>query len=694
MKLLNKSICALALASMMGLWSCTSDEALPGTTIAGKAVPLSITVSRGEAQTRTIVSENDEAGLNSVWKEGDVIVLYDSEGKEAGRLGLKEGEENKSSSVFEGTITGDSGTYNLWYFGQPDEEGKYPHIDFTTKKPRLTLPTSPMTEDGQLAEFDIMSKAAEIVVSNGKAAVKDDVTMDPRMAMAKFSFASLPGNKTGKLTISNLDNGANATLFTACNIKLTDHEMGLVANAYKDYVIEGVATDKDLYIAFFPDVDYKLGFTFEVDDKVYTHEFENSTKLVAGCYYNGGMNTEGEKVNGYVLSFTEVVDEIDHSKNPLAKWAEANLVQDSSTDGATSKSYIASSSSTKGSLYQWGRNKGWKDYVAARDYVTQLGNATYALTNFDGEVDDDGLLKTNYSTGLGHFYLNNQDYVVCPSMYGLTTVEDIVVNPEYWIMNGQTSNSTGDYWIGNEGGSTWSERATAGGFEYESPAPENWRLPTKEEFLQITPKDKTITDSQKTLKEELNNYTELREIPGTCKYVIRWKADNSGINISAIVVSDSFTEEDIDNVNWSDSNVVKRFFPYTGVIRSSVINCTPKNAPYYYLNGRNVKLQGWFSIYANMYPMGDVTNEDYCSNYDKLGNYLYGYYYSAKINVLTNHNDKVGAYWVSDSKEAFYFNTNENWSGQTTRFGVQGRTSNLHSVRPDNGYAIRCVKDN
>lgn len=790
MKLRNISIYALTMAAGMGLWSCTSDEALSGGEAYGEPIPVTITLSRGDAQTRTELSENAEGGLDDKWLRNDQLVVINSNNEEVGVLEfVKYVDDSKpNEAVFQGTLEGVADgvyDYTLWYLGGNGTQ-QAPLSEFINdrtvdgSKPML-VKTTLTRQTGKLDDLvrgDLLSKQIKIRVSDHKAAVEQSLdaasrTMTAHLAMASIKLDGVDGVTDGTLKISHAPSNIDPVYKVYFDRYSTSKEASVGAKE-NPLIIDRVNTSDPVYMVLCPSQysgNTALVLTLTSGDKTWTATLPDIT-MEAGKYYRNGADgnqfsvtmTESNKEvklvyhanftgattetyeetqtanngevkftvrnyqqliddnrlptrkdyisfgwsktpNGEIENLSEITADgsestidlyavwTDQSKNPLRKWAEANLVHLSSTDGADSKGYIPENNATtiKGSLYQWGRNKGWKDYNEARGYVTQLGNATYALTNFNGEVND-------YGTGLGHFYLNTDDYVVVPTMSGLTTVEDIKVNPDIWLMNGSISNNNGDYWIGSGGGNDWKTRAKAGGFTYETPAPNGWRLPTKSEFQQITPINKSITGSNNTLKQELNGYSELRQITETgkeCKYVIKWEVNSTGINISAIVVPTSFTQvNNLSDIHWKNTNVLDRFFPYTGVIRSSVLNISLTNGNRYIVNGRWVTLSGSFTKYANVYPLCDLSNSDYCSNYDVLGVYLYGYYYSAKINIVKDYSHLVGGYWMADAQEVFYFNTNDGWQNQKSKFCIEGRsTTNPLSPRVDNGYAIRCVKN-
>ncbi|MDE7419650.1 MAG: hypothetical protein K2N35_05535, partial [Muribaculaceae bacterium] len=120
MKHLHKSFFSLALASFLGLASCSQEEMLNGgnSSEISNPVQLTLTVNRGDAGTRTTFTENPaNGGLTSEWAEGDVIYVYSSSGNKIGSLTIESGWESPVG-VFSGTVKGvkDGDFVSLFYY--------------------------------------------------------------------------------------------------------------------------------------------------------------------------------------------------------------------------------------------------------------------------------------------------------------------------------------------------------------------------------------------------------------------------------------------------------------------------------------------------------------------------------------------------------------------------------------------------
>ena len=657
MKYLNKSIYAFALVGMAGLWSCSQEDVLQGgdVTASGHPVPVTLTVNRGDAQTRTVLSENETGGLNDVWVSGDVLHVYNKAGEEVGTLNLQSGEDT-SVGVFSGLVNAEQGEQdlNLWYYGDVESN---PNLSFTKYSQRnglkVDLHKQNFADVKALSALDILSKGVTLNVNGEKSTVVKDETMETHLAMARFSLSGLPEGAKGQLNIYNVAGyGSNANsgeeYYNTLNTTTLDFaRLGKAQTSTdkNDIVVENVEAGKDVFVAFIPS-SYQLGFVFTntADSKVYKGQFENKTDIEVGKYYTAFNETDGTYGAVEITMTTDKEEDVDHSKNPLLKWAETNL------EG--------------GKLYQWGRNHGFVDYKDAQGTLITRGQwgqyyYPYAVVT-DAQVGMEMHAGTNIRISGGYYI---QDSFLVPE-----DASDIKSIPEMYIMNAMIySNNTKDYWIYGNGGNDWYSRAEACGYERTNPAPDGWRLPTVADFEEITP-SKTFSGAN-SLSEYINSYSELKENEDV-KYVMRWINNGSNVTIQALVVNEEFTSDQLSKVNWNDENVVERAFPYTG----KIIGVTASKY-----------ISGGYDYAARPLPMGTYTLSS-----KSVGNY----YETATIMTVTVKNDiseSFGGYWVSDAKKAFKFVDNSKFkdivSGQQSFMGIEDMDAH-------DAIAIRCVKAN
>lgn len=367
------------------------------------------------------------------------------------------------------------------------------------------------------------------------------------------------------------------------------------------------------------------------------------------------------------ITFTQEGKEeiVDHSKNPLLKWAEADLVYDRNNNTNS----IASSYQTQGSLYQWGRNYGFKNYMDALEGVEvwytngkqkRYGYATYGRY---------------YNTGTGVY--NGYDYT---SGYNYDDNSAFAVDDmPIFFMN---PNNT-DYWVGNGGGSTWETRAKACGFT-TSVCPKGWRMPTEADFLEIKPSEpKKGTGS---LSSVLNNLVELKKIEGVCTYAMRWSAvtqsSKAYLRIDALVVPDNFSADNLSSINWSDENVVTRYFGANGMIHA-----------FYHVNITNI------DNFPVARPMPGVeTHTDRL--WTDTGYTTIGYFNTWTVlwdNIKDYSVNNAGYYWMSDKKAVFTFEDNTRVKNvYHNGYPFANRQSVLGTLPVDaqDCYSIRCIKDN
>lgn len=322
MKHLYKSIFSIALAGLLSLASCSQEDMLNGgaDTVKGHPVQLTLTVNRGETQTRTVLSENDKnGGLTSKWvmndDKKDKLFVFNSEGVMVGELEIKELIE-PSVGVFSGTIEANYGSdnYNIWYYN-PDNS-KIALGKSSREHPNLLIDLSEQSFSSieDLSAMEVLYQSIKLNVKEETAVVEESTTMEAKLAMARFSLAGIE-NASGILKIFDEDFGESRAIYKKCGFGLAPKFDGFRFNLANDPSIEVTVTEgQDVYLAFYPG-SYRLGFEFTADNgKKYKFAFNNPTTLVAGKYYCAFNKAEGlgeddpGTIGGIPVNFEEVID--------------------------------------------------------------------------------------------------------------------------------------------------------------------------------------------------------------------------------------------------------------------------------------------------------------------------------------------------------------------------------------------------
>lgn len=671
MKLINKSIYVLSLAGMLGLWACTADEEMSGMENSGKQIPVTITVSRtAMPDTRTVLTEDGNGNLTDVWSETDQLALVDATGEQVGTLKFQEyvSEDNQSTAVFEGTMTATGeGTkpYRIWYLGA----GESPYSEFTHERkvdgqyPNL-VKTILSKQSGKLEDLvkgDLMHAAVKLNIQEGRAVVEESVTMTKLFAMARFSLKEAAGVTNGKLTItSSSASGSNKLYHKWYYLGVSGELQASVASASEFITIENVDTSNDVYVVLPTVKDFHLTFTLTSGNDIWTYTTAGTNTLAAGKYY---CNADGTGI-GIALKNDKEEEVVDHSKNPLLKWAETNLVYDETT--ASSK--FAASSSVGGSLYQWGRNHGFEDYNDAMGGYNNQGVYNYGVYNKESDA-------------CGGWFNANQKWEYSSRKYDSSS--KVRANTTMFMMSFYGE----DYWDSSfgDGGSNWDERAEKCNYS-NAICPEGWRMPTQADFMEIWPK--TGINTTGNLATAIANLgTEVREIEDVCKYIINWRLSNNVLIVSCLVVPDSFEKSMVTDDTWDDENVVTRSFGTTGAIEAYQHTHTFYHSP-------NTNM--WPAQIVNMdiarpMPFGTWNAEPYAIDSYNLytGIWSESWYTIGYSSIQDAGALYEGAYWVSDINMIFRFRNNNGSS-----FGPANTTSIFGaSYQPrHNAFAIRCVK--
>ena len=676
------SAAAFLSLSCIALTSCQNEMEQIGAP-AGKEVLLRVTANHGDAETRTTLEHDGNGGLTCNWSKGDqLMVVGQSTGKKIGVVTLVSGEDTPNA-VFEGNVDlSANSNVSLVYLGTTKNAETYSaELD--------NLPIDLSVQNGtfaSLSDKDVLTSSTFVVDNSfsSKEVEIEDVTLTRQLAFGYFSLdfggdvtlaagdvITISGEGLRSEGIVNFKNGGsvpdNSASYTgSTSITITKSEAG-----------------NDFYVTMLPVGNVTPTFSVVKDGETYT-AILGEHNWIAGEYVRA--YSEQVDPSGVVVKMKK--QSVDHTKNPLAKWADGNLYY---SDGASSIS------ESEMSLYQWGRNVGFGDYIDARGTKSKTSDGIqvypYIVMNEDVEEAHPG---TDVQIFYGGDYCTDAYYTLGNSNNDLDYLKKN--HQGKFIMNGSFFNNTRDYWTftSTEGGNNWYERATACGYKEANPCPSTsdgtWRLPTSEEFEQIIPKYKGTYDATISLEANLSDYAEIRalDLDQKYKYAIKWTVTNSGLTITALMVPNSYTIGAIkaSSMDWSDSNVVVKYFPFTGAIKADTRTAEFKkqvvqNGPYY-----TSTINGYTDFLASPTPLFNVSTKSKVVSIDRGDIYSRKWFASAMVYVFPNIDDAlscVGVYWTSD-KKAMSFMDNSQYSGAPS--GIDCGTVALH-----NAYAIRPVLD-
>ena len=289
MKFISKAS-YLLYALMFSLGSCSSEmeNMVPEENVSGETVHFIVAASRENSDnTRTILTENNDGGLDCKWSQGDRILVTDKEGIAKGILSLKEFIGNdESKAYFEGNLQGvGNGKVTLNYYYLGTELSKVSDPD------QLAKIVSPYThsyaeQDGKfesLTDYDILSVQAEAIVSKGASYV--DISLPRRISAAHFTLEGLPEDFNGDVVISG------EGLMNKVSLPLTAHNV----ETSQDPAGSGITmknVGKDFYMILLPNdlASFDMKFTAEVNGTTYEGSFRVGKQIGAAKYYRKNLN--------------------------------------------------------------------------------------------------------------------------------------------------------------------------------------------------------------------------------------------------------------------------------------------------------------------------------------------------------------------------------------------------------------------
>lgn len=752
---LDRLIYGFSLVGLLGFYSCSSEDGLmQNNPVKGEQMPLTITVNRGEAGTRTILSENKaNGGLTSKWEDGDQLHVYSSTGKDLGTLTIQSGQET-SVGVFSGTIdkVTDGQFVSLFYYNLIEgmvsvEEasiGNYLKIDVSEQEfksvsalSKLDILTSanPNYEDTSDEATVQLSVSADNSVT-----VKRDVTLQSKLAFARFSMKNLPTGAKGTLYITDV----NDKLYVSHGLNFNSCERTQENTSPNGIKITNVEAGEDVYVALIPSYNsavpnYTLKFKFvnDKDNKVYTYQFTKPTKIEAGKYYNTfteGADGQDGTIDGFAINFSEDQSgsdpdypgyENEDPRNPLHKFAKYNLTRDENN-----LNVFVDDDKAYGALYQWGRYFGFIDnkdkfsstrysltsnsYIQFAEAIGYRNNSgttdTWEYSVYD--PDGDGQIYNIASpdplfpyapivVGFNHYPAGNEVYYDYPKIYNLKS--HLALEEPFYMMPGEPGTLIGLYRMGNNnyvdeyansgdywaeafgvGGSTWKERAKNQGFAEDklNPCPDGWRLPSAAEMNEIIPEN-GLYEPNGNLASMVKDYCELRKTEDGVNYVIRWNyvSTNNYVEIEAVVVDDSYTSVNQITPHFWDNHKtdkVVRIFPFTGGIR-------PFTGIVYGSTAFDTFICRPISMGAPRFDTKSV----------RFG-WAYGILVTLNPNETGSVNNHFGGYWVSEKDQAVKFcaaNFEREVNGNIHPEASEYTRIRMEETGPAFGMAIRPVMD-
>lgn len=535
---------SLALAGTALLSSCSSEDFGGGAE--GEEVRVTMRVSRqeiGDALTR--ISIDEEGGdLKMAWEKTDKLLVTTDKGVNLGCLELAKGEEGKNVAMFTGTFVLKEGKQklNVFYLGKNTDVENISETSYVYDY---------STQDGLFTTFpqrDLLKSSVDVNVIDG---ITEDVDLNLQRwtSFAHFRLVMPDGVTLAKENVTISGEG----VYNRMTVNLTN--AGTVSAKGN---ITVPANGGDFYINIVPASGVTPTFTVSVGGVEY--EGSLTPKDIEPSMFLRKAQKQGVEVQMFRKG-----GNVDHSLNPLAKWAESNLVFDKSSR-TSRETGIAT---TPGSLYQWGRNTGFADYKAAMGtYDASKGTYAYGTYNesfvaaegfWGAPSDGDDILSQRYTTE-SQLKLNWDKFFI-----GDCSIAN----------SGTGITGNGDYWrpAFGDGSGDWDARAAKLNFP-DVLAPEGYRLPTRADFRKIFPVTgiNSSSDLGSILASEKYKWGELRDLDGGHKYAIRWSLTTvngiRNLHIECLMVRDDFTTAELKNIDWTAKEVVKRDFPATGAIEA------------------------------------------------------------------------------------------------------------------------------
>lgn len=508
----NLTLGVMAVGTMLA--SCTQDENLAVLSDRGNWQEryISVNVYRELPSTRTGVTDT-EGDLDYTWSEGDQLLVTDQEGNKISTLVLNEEDAGKAYGNFSGygeLPNNQTLDLNFIYLGDgvatSNVETSY---SFDIAEQTGALDALPAT--------DIMSSTQSVTITDNAVWI-EDFGLQKRLASAHYTLKFPEGvaMTNEAVTISG------ERIYNAASLSLANGQLNDSPTAGSITVTNGTG---DFYIRVIPTTGYAPTFKVTIGGVEYTGTKESRDDFTAGKFLRASDGT------GAVVEMT-APSVVDHTKNPLLKWAESDLQRSGSGTSVTGE--FTGDYTQTGSYYQFGRNYG---YASANEADNNYGVYVRELPSGRNAYPGTG------STSPVPTYSSSTDF----SQY-----------PEYFFI------ANGEYYP-NSSSQTWEERAEAMGYTQGTPCPDGWRIPTTEDYQEIMP----VIDGRtgNIGNRAWNTLVQIKELEDGTRCAFRWSEEDgnyySYLKIECLVIDENTAEDAID---WDDENVVTRYFKGAGYL--------------------------------------------------------------------------------------------------------------------------------
>lgn len=276
---------------MLSLGSCSSEmeNMVPEESVSGESVHFVVAASRENFDnTRTVLTENNNGGLDCVWSDGDrILVTGGTDGSLKGILSLiKYIGDDKSKAYFEGELYGISNgnvTLNYYYLGTELSKISDPDQLLSIVSPYTHSYAEQNGEFESLTDYDILSAQASTIIDGSQSYV--EMTLPRKISAAHFTLEGLPEDFNGDVVISG------EGLMNKVSLPLTVHEV----ETSQDPVGSGITmknVGKDFYMILLPNelASFDMKFTAEVNGTTYEGSFRVGKQIGAAKYYRKNLN--------------------------------------------------------------------------------------------------------------------------------------------------------------------------------------------------------------------------------------------------------------------------------------------------------------------------------------------------------------------------------------------------------------------